>query len=585
MRVQLTGLALLAGFLAGCATSPRVTSEARAGRTFYVDGQATHAADANAGTAAKPWKTICRAGSAKELKPGDTVLIREGVYREHVDITVAGEPGRPITFAAAPGARVVIKGSEIVKGPWTEVPELQPSTNLPVFSCNRVWKTRLGEEFFTDPKFAGTYADPAKRWVSQVIIDDEHPLQMIGPDPVYKNTPTTVNITQIGRDKRDLIPMSFFFDPQDQSLYIRPGGQPAWYSIEVGVRGHVLTAQSIHDVVLRGLEMRHNRQPCAAWPMVALHGCARIVLERCRTYYGDFSGLGLGFTTNCVLRACDLSNNGGDGLNLYATTDTLVEDCALMFNNYRRFGADWGVAAGMKCIPGNLRTTIRRCEAAYNPDAEGIWFDSDNADIRILDNVVHHNGDAGIMFEINPGGLIAGNLVYANNRRGIFVSGSSNTWVVHNTVADNASGIVVMTQGPGTPPRHTRVLNNLLIRNYVTDATTTRGSDLTLELPTNAAARADMDSASDYNVFADNAWTPFMRHNWDENNTFAQWQERFGQDRHSKLAWVDYERAGTGFSLTPSPALNAAGSLPEAVTKTWKPRHPQRVGADLTQWP
>ena len=58
----------------------------------------------------------------------------------------------------------------------------------------------------------------------------------------------------------------------------------------------------------------------------------------------------------------------------------------------------------MKNIPGNKRATIRRCEAAYNIEAEGIWFDTDNSDIRILDNVVHDNGNGGIFFEINKGG-------------------------------------------------------------------------------------------------------------------------------------------------------------------------------------
>ena len=51
----------------------------------------------------------------------DKVLILSGVYREHVNITVSGEAGRPITFAAAPGHRVVVKGSEIVRGPWTRL--------------------------------------------------------------------------------------------------------------------------------------------------------------------------------------------------------------------------------------------------------------------------------------------------------------------------------------------------------------------------------------------------------------------------------------------------------------------------------
>src|SRR5512139_3315203 len=81
-----------------------------AGATYFVDPSAPTAKDDNPGTESAPWKTIGRAATAAEMKPGDTVLIKSGVYRESVDIKISGEPGKPITFAAAPDARVVIKG-------------------------------------------------------------------------------------------------------------------------------------------------------------------------------------------------------------------------------------------------------------------------------------------------------------------------------------------------------------------------------------------------------------------------------------------------------------------------------------------
>ena len=88
--------------------------------TYYI-AQSPKAADSNHGTEAAPWRTISRAAAAKELKPGDTVVIRAGVYREHIEVKVSGEPGRPITFTAESGNRVVVKGSEVVHGPWTRL--------------------------------------------------------------------------------------------------------------------------------------------------------------------------------------------------------------------------------------------------------------------------------------------------------------------------------------------------------------------------------------------------------------------------------------------------------------------------------
>src|SRR5262249_47350676 len=101
---------------AGCSGSNKPL-----GRTYYVDGPNPKASDTNPGTEEVPWKTIGRAGKALELRPGDTVLIKSGIYREDADILVSGEPGRPITFSAAPGARVVLKGSEIVHDNWTRL--------------------------------------------------------------------------------------------------------------------------------------------------------------------------------------------------------------------------------------------------------------------------------------------------------------------------------------------------------------------------------------------------------------------------------------------------------------------------------
>ena len=43
--------------------------------TTYHVAQSPKAADSNSGTEAAPWKTISRAAAAKELKPGDTVVI------------------------------------------------------------------------------------------------------------------------------------------------------------------------------------------------------------------------------------------------------------------------------------------------------------------------------------------------------------------------------------------------------------------------------------------------------------------------------------------------------------------------------
>lgn len=80
---------------------------------------ATTGSDLADGTADHPLRTINAA--ARRALPGDTVTVHAGEYREWVD-PVRGGLGetRRITYEAAPGERVVIKGSERVTG-WVIV--------------------------------------------------------------------------------------------------------------------------------------------------------------------------------------------------------------------------------------------------------------------------------------------------------------------------------------------------------------------------------------------------------------------------------------------------------------------------------
>jgi alpha-N-arabinofuranosidase len=74
--------------------------------------------DANDGSSGSPLKTIQAA--ANKAQPGDTVTVHAGTYREEINPPRGGVEGKPIVFQAAPGEKVVIKGSEIVTG-WKKL--------------------------------------------------------------------------------------------------------------------------------------------------------------------------------------------------------------------------------------------------------------------------------------------------------------------------------------------------------------------------------------------------------------------------------------------------------------------------------
>lgn len=96
---------------------------------------ATTGDDANPGSDAAPFRTIQRAATV--AMPGDTISVHAGTYRERINPPRGGESDeKRIIYQAAPGEKVVIKGSEIVKG-WEK-------------ERNNTWKVTLPNSFFGD---------------------------------------------------------------------------------------------------------------------------------------------------------------------------------------------------------------------------------------------------------------------------------------------------------------------------------------------------------------------------------------------------------------------------------------------------
>lgn len=77
--------------------------------------------DNNDGTSSRPLKTIMAA--AHKAMPGDVITVHGGIYREAITPPRGGNSGQErIVYQAARGEKVVVKGSEVVKG-WQRLNE------------------------------------------------------------------------------------------------------------------------------------------------------------------------------------------------------------------------------------------------------------------------------------------------------------------------------------------------------------------------------------------------------------------------------------------------------------------------------
>src|ERR1035438_6526489 len=79
--------------------------------TYVVDQAAPGAADTNAGTEERPFKTIGHA--ADMVKPGDTVFVMTGKYDERVKVRTGGAEGRMITLRAMPRRSAIVGGFDL----------------------------------------------------------------------------------------------------------------------------------------------------------------------------------------------------------------------------------------------------------------------------------------------------------------------------------------------------------------------------------------------------------------------------------------------------------------------------------------
>ncbi|KMM46525.1 membrane protein, partial [Cellulomonas sp. A375-1] len=227
-----------------------------------VDGS-----DTSEGTPSAPLRTISRA--ALLARPGDTVVVHEGEYREWVRPARGGlSDQRRITYTAAPGEHVVIKGSERVTG-W------QPDGGT-------VWRVSVPNTLFGDVNpFAETvdgdwaiYEPGAPRkHLADVYLDGRSFYEVHARDEV-QDPPRRTEVLDVWTGR--VVPTH---DP-DQTVFVWyaeveqdvttvwanfHGADPNEDLVEINVRRSVFYPDRHHVdwITVRGFELAHAATPWA----------------------------------------------------------------------------------------------------------------------------------------------------------------------------------------------------------------------------------------------------------------------------------------------------------------------------------
>ena len=208
-----------------------------------VDGN-----DINDGTALMPLKTISAA--AQLAMPGDTIVVHEGVYREEVNPPRGGSSDtKRITFMAAEGEKVEIKGSERITG-WENV-------------TGTVWKIKIPNSFF------GGY-NPYKELIQGDWFRDRGRIHHTGE--VYLNGISlweaalfedVLNpVPKISTDDDNGSSFTWYCESNDKFTYIYAnfhGSNPNNELVEINVRQSCFypLQTGINYITVKGFQMRH----------------------------------------------------------------------------------------------------------------------------------------------------------------------------------------------------------------------------------------------------------------------------------------------------------------------------------------
>jgi hypothetical protein len=505
---------------------------------YFVDQKNPSSSDENSGTENSPFKTLKKAGEV--AGPGDTVIVKEGIYREILEVKNSGTPDKPIIFKVKDGDKVFITGADIVKG-WEKFEDKRP------IWIKKNWEYKIwarGEEW---------------KWrAEQVVVDD--------------------NLYDQVFSLKEMKPGSFLWDNDGKSLYIwlipRPGSPfkelfnlPWWetpvnlYSdnpnerqVEVGIRSVCIKVEEKENIIISGFHIKYCANQ-AQFGAISVKG-KNITIENCIVEFTN--GVGISFSGENILIRNNISRyNGEAGAGSGFSKNLIFENNILLRNNYKGHSHGWE-GGGIK-ICKSEKAIIRENKFIEN-NGPGLWLDWGNKEFIIEKNLSVRNIGSGIMVEVSPEtpedykgpfkpGIIRNNISAFNKFDGTWGSGillqlSSYTYILHNTVYGNEQfGIFLRyhpyaNYGGGKDKKenigyiHT-LKNNVIMYNIVAN---NKGGQIYISPDPKDKPGAVKDIICDFNIF------------WDEENwNFIEYatKKRMWENMSSWSKWGKTETMGT----------------------------------------
>ncbi len=417
----LLGIYAAVGVAAGTTTG--TAADAAKSQEYHVSPRGD---DAHDGSASRPLRTISAAAEAAQ--PGDTITVHEGVYRERIKPPRGGESDQArIVYQAAPGERVVLKGSEVVKG-WVKV-------------GHDTWKVDIANSLFADfnpyrDLIRGDWFNPKGR---------EH-----HTGSVYLNGHWLTEAARLGDvlEPAGSAPL-WFGKVQEQTTTIWaqfPGASPNEAEVEVNVRQTVFYPEkpNVNFLTVRGFTMMHAATPWAPPTaeqigLIGTHWSKGWIIENNDIRYSTCVGITLGkhgdewdntsqntaegyvktieralevgwskenighhIVRNNTISHCEQAGIVGSlGAVFSKITDNVIHDIHIrqLFSGAEMAGIKLHAAIDTEICGNHIYRTCR-----------GIWLDWMAQGTRVTRNLLHDNGPQEDLFvEVNHGPFVVDN--------------------------------------------------------------------------------------------------------------------------------------------------------------------------------
>lgn len=420
---------------------------------FCVQAAEIHVAvsgsDSHPGTKAAPLRTIQRA--ADLARPGDIITVHQGVYRERISPPRGGESAvKRITYQAALGEKVEIRGSEVIKK-WEKVQ-------------GDVWKVTLDNSFFGgfnpySDLIHGDWFEPKGRehHTGAVYLNGDWLAEASRQEEVFKPAGAMpLWFARVGKDKTTIWAQFKGVDPNKQE-------------VEINVRRTVFYPEKpgINYLTVRGFIMRHAATPWAPPTaeqvgLIGTHWSKGWIIERNVVSHSVCSGIALGKygdafdntsrdTAEGYVKTIEraLKNDWSkETIGHHIVRDNVISDCeqagivgslgaafCTVTGNFIRdihvrrlfTGAEM---AGIK-FHGAIDTEISR-NHIYRT-TRGLWLDWMAQGTRVTANLFHENRSEDLFVEVNHGPFLVDNNIFLSETT--LLSLSQGGAYVHNLMA------------------------------------------------------------------------------------------------------------------------------------------------------